>query len=169
MKEKSKLNYIKVLILFVVTILIVVLLANIYNDKKNYERANGDVMSFLATVKYEEMDEYLVENTDGFIYISSSADEYLESFEMELKEYLLNEEIEEDFAYLDSGNNPDKIYKNLKKSYIDENLSKQITFGSSNVLALDDGKIVAILSMDSNALNLEDVKNFVSSHGVLND
>ena len=59
MKKVSIENYIKVLILSAITVLVVLLLANFYIEKKQYERANQDVMGFLDTIKYEELNEYL--------------------------------------------------------------------------------------------------------------
>lgn len=166
MKKVSIENYIKVLILSVTTILVVLLLANFYTEKRQYERANEDVMGFLDTIKYEELNEYLVENTNGFIYISSSSDVFLDDFELELKNLILSHELEEEFVYIDSVEFSEKIYKDLKDTCFANNLSKETELGRANLFALRNGKIDAILQVNGDVVNLNDILSFINRHEV---
>lgn len=167
MKKISIGNYIKVFILCVVTVFVVLLLANVYVDKRQYERANEDVMSFLDTIKYDEMDEYLIENASGFIYISSSSDATLDSFELKLKTFILENELEEDFAYFDSNHESVNIYDKLKTSYYNDSLSKDTKLDAANLFAVHNGKVLAVLAINSDTVSIEDVMEFVQRFGVV--
>ena len=74
MKKVGTLDYIKVLILTIFTVVVVLILANCYIKRNNYERENDDIMNFLSNIKYEELSNYLVEHHDGYIYMSPSSD-----------------------------------------------------------------------------------------------
>jgi len=164
MKKIPMANYIKVFLLAVVTVFVVLVLANIYTDKRKYERANDDVMGFLSIIKYEELNEYLVENADGFIYISSSVDASLDSFELKLKEYILSEDLDEYFVYLDSSTFSEDTYNELKKSYFATNVSG-VHLGSANLLAVHDGKVTAVLVINTD--NFGEVVDFINNHEVV--
>lgn len=166
MKKVAMINYIKVLILAIVTVLLVIVLTNLYNDKRKYELSNDDVMSFLSAVKYDELREYLVENTDGFIYVASSTDTTLDSFELNFKDYILNDDLDKDIVYLDSSNFSTDMYNELKKNYFADNLSIDNEIGKSTLFAIRDGKIIAVLNINCNDVTLNDVKYFVSNYEV---
>ena len=168
MKKIPTVNYVKVIILCLVTIFIVMTLSTNYKKKIQYERANQDVMSFLSTVKYEELSSYLVENHDGFIYMASSADSSLEEFEEGLKNYILDEDLEKYCVYLDSSDFSSDMYENIQNSFFSSNLSKQIMLNSQpHIFAIQDGKIVSILYSISTSMTLDDVKNFVDTNEVV--
>ncbi len=162
MKKVPILNYVKVLILAIVTVLIVLVLANHYTKKNNYERENDDIMNFLSNIKYEELSSYLVEHQDSFIYMAPSSDSSLDELEKELKDYIVTNELEKEFVYLDSSNITSDIYDELKNNYFSSSL-KSIELGSTpTLLAVNDQEVVAILNSN---LNIEYVQEFVNTYG----
>ena len=170
MKKIPTINYIKVFILFVITCFSVLILAKNYKQKVHYERTNDDVMSFLSIVKYDELESYLVENYDGFIYMAPSANASLETFEKEFKEYILSEELEKVFVYLDNSDYSSDMYNELKKSFFSTSLVSTVTLSNeSNVFAVQDGEIVAVLYMTPNDISLDDVQKFINANEVEND
>lgn len=170
MKKIPTLNYIKVFILFVITLFIVLILSKNYKQKIQYERTNDDVMSFLSTVKYDELESYLVENYDGFIYMAPSTDISLEPFEKNLKEYILSEELEKVFVYLDNSDYSNDMYNSLKKLFFSSSLANQVTLNNKpNVFAVKDGKIVSVLYMSPGNILLDEVQKFIDANEVEND
>lgn len=168
MKKIPTINYIKVLILCFVTVIVTLLLSNNYKRKIQYERSNRDVMSFLSTIKYEELENYLVENHDGFIYMASSCDATLESFEESLKNYMLDQELEKYFVYLDNSGYSDEMYTTLEKTFFVPELSNQVVLSNRpNIFAIRDGKIIAVLYQEPTNITLEDVEKFVNVYEVV--
>jgi len=162
------LNYIKVLILFLLTVIIVIVLANNYKDRVNYERSNQDIMGFLSSIKYDEFASYLIEHRDGYIYIAQSSDTSLDSFKSEFKKYLLEEELEKYFVYLDSANYNDNDFDKFKSDYFISDL-KDIKNFTHSILAIKDGNVVAILSEEGNTMNIDSVMMFINKYQVIND
>lgn len=163
MKEIPVINYIKVLLLTIFTVVLVLILANVYTNKNNYERENSDIMNFLSKISYEDLTNYLVENQDGFIYMSSSSDASLDEFEEDLKNYILNNELDKVFVYLDSNEFNDDTYKSLKNNYFSSKLSNIQLNSKPTVLVIRDQKIVDILNED---ITIEKVSVFVASNEV---
>lgn len=166
MNKIPKFNYIKVLLLSIVTVALVIVLANIYTKKNNYDLENSDVMNFLSVVKCDDLANYLVENQNIFIYMAPSSNSSLEEFELELKDYILNEELEKDFVYLDSSAFSSNDYNILKTNYFSDELLKDDIVVDDNVtiFVVNNQKIVEVLNDN---VTIESVKVLINSYGEL--
>lgn len=166
MNKVPMINYIKVLLLFIVTIVLVVVLANIYTKRNNYNRENSDVMNFLSVVKYDDLENYLVENQNVFIYMAPSNNSNLDDFESSLKDYILSEELEKDFVYLDSSNFKFENYELLKQNYFSKSLldNKVQIDSRSAILVVNNEEIVEVLNEN---LTIESVKTLINTYGEL--
>lgn len=165
MKKIPFKNYVKVLLLFIVTIVGCLILANNYNDKKTYERENNHLKNFISNVKYDELQNYLTENCDGYIYVAPSIDTSLENFELQLKDLIINEEMEREFVYLDSSSLGDDDYQMIKKFFNDSLNSKKIDIPEcANIFVVRDGKIIDILFTNKSDITLDNVKNFITKY-----
>lgn len=164
MKKVSFLNYIKVLILAIFTVLVVLILANNYVKRSNYERENDDVMNFLSNIKYEELSNYLIEHHDGYIYMAPSSDSTLDEFEEQFKNYLVTNELEKEFVYLDSSNITSDMYADFVNNYFSSSLSNVTLSSIPTLLVVREQKVVAVLGSD---LTIDSVQNFVNTYEVL--
>ena len=168
MKKIPMGNYIKVAILFIITIILAFVLAENYKQKMKYEKSNNNNMSFLSTIKYEELDNYLVENHNGFIYIASSVDDSLGSFEESFKEYILDKELEHNFIYLDSSDYSSKIYAEIAEKYFSPKLRREQSYlgYQPNVLYIENGFISDSLYKNESKITLQNVIDFVNKYEV---
>lgn len=169
MKSIPVFNYIKVVILFVITCLVVFILVNYYNQKIQYERRNEDTMSFLSNVKYEELSSFLVENHDVLIYMAPSSDSSLDVFEEDLKQYILDLELEKEFIYLDSSSFSNYMYDEFKDKFFSSDALKESTHLNSrpSFFAVKDGKIIDVLYTDSSKVTMDMVEQFVNMYVVI--
>lgn len=168
MKKIPMCNYIKVVVLFVITVILVLVLANNYKKKMEYDKSNNGIMNFLSIIKYDELNNYLVENHNGFIYIASSNDSSLEPFEKSFKTYILDKELDREFVYLDSNNYSSKMYKEMVGKYFSKQLRNSDLYLNyqPNVLYIEDGVISDILYKNESKIGLQDVIDFISKYGV---
>lgn len=162
MKKIPLINYVKVCILFVVTIVVCLVLANNYNNKRLYEREEKHIQNFISNIKYEELQNYLTENHDGYIYIASVDDLSLEEFELSFKDFIVEEELEHEFVYLNSSSLNDDEYRKMK-DYFDASLkNRNIDIPNcANIFVVRDGKIIDILFTSPTNITLESARNFV--------
>lgn len=160
-------NYIQVFLLFVLTIVVCLVLSNIYKDKKAYKREHEHIQSFLSNVRYDELSNYLIENHDGYIYIASSQDLSLEPFERDFKDFIIKEDLRREFVYLDSNSLDEAAYKMIEGNFSEGLQRENISIPScSNLLAVKDGKIVDILYKTESPITLNNVQSFIFEHQV---
>lgn len=169
MKSISIFGYIKVVILFVITIFVVFVLSNYYRQKIQYDRQSQDAMGFLFNVKYDELSNFLVEKHDTLIYMSPSSDATLDSFEEELKQYILELELEKEFAYLDSSNFSSDMYEEfVDKFFASDTLKEKACPNSSaSFLAVENRKVIDVLCINSGDATMNVVEPFVNMHVVV--
>lgn len=156
MKKVPVSNYIKSLILIIITVVLTIFLANNYKARKEYESNINITMSFLTTVDASNIEEYLIENHDVIMYLSNSSDESLKEYEETLKKLIIKKELEKDIIYFDTKDLDEEYLKNLFQSYTSDNL-ENINIIEPNLLIFDNGKINKILYKDKQILRATDI------------
>lgn len=157
-------NYIKVFLLSIVTVTIVFILANNYQQKVLYEREHP--LQMLSNIKIDELESYLLETNDVYIYMASSSDLELEPFEKQLKEYITNNELDKEFIYLDIDNYSHNQFNQLKEILFSEELKKRdiILDNCPNILVIQEGKAQDILYSNCISIDMETVKEFMNGY-----
>ena len=87
-KEIPTKNYIILIILSLVTLILTFNLAGIYQERMEYNNQSNNIMKFLSEIKEEELKNYVLDNHDTIIYISSSVDNENKKFEYQLRKYI---------------------------------------------------------------------------------
>lgn len=168
-REIPKKNYIILIILSIGTILLVFYLNNIYKERLEYNNQNSNVMSFLSEIKEEELNNYILDNHDTIIYISSSINNENKKFESELKNYINKKNLSKDIIYLDSSNLSDSFYNNLKNNYLSDGLKKQnIQLNiTPNIIIIKEEKIVNVLYQQATTkFDSKQAKEFIKKYWV---
>ena len=90
----------------------------------------------------------------------------LDDFESSLKDYILSEELEKDFVYLDSSNFKFENYELLKQNYFSKSLldNKVQIDSRSAILVVNNEEIVEVLNEN---LTIESVKTLINTYGEL--
>jgi len=157
-----KKNYMIVLIISILTLLLIFGLKNIY--EKN-QVINNETLDFMSEIKENELKTFIIENHEAIIYLSSSNNETLDSFESKLKNYVLNNNLEKTIVYIDLSKVSDKFYENFNKQYF--NNKQIIVFEKEpSLLYKKEGKVVDYLSVSKSKINIDIVKEFVEIHGI---
>lgn len=156
MKKIPLINYIKALSLILFTIILIILIVNYYNSKKEYEDSMNITMSFLKTVDSSNIEEYLIENHDVIMYISNSEDANLKEYEETLKKLIIKKELEKNIIYFDTKDLSDEYMKEFLQNYAVDNL-KNVNIIEPNLFVFENGKIDTILYKDVQVLRATDI------------
>lgn len=124
-------NYFILAAIILLSGIIVIYIANMYKNKKDYEKEI--VMSFLKEIYAKDFDNYIIENPDSIIYVSDASNEELET---ELKKYIIEKDYTQDIVYIDLNKINTDFVKTLKK------YSNLINDKIPDVLIVKNGKIV---------------------------
>lgn len=124
-------NYFILAAIILLSGIIVIYIANMYKNKKDYEKEI--VMSFLKEIYAKDFDNYIIENPDSIIYVSDASNEELET---ELKKYIIEKDYTQDIVYIDLNKINTDFVKTLKK------YSNLINDKIPDVLIVKNSKIV---------------------------
>lgn len=130
-------NYFILATIIILSGIIVIYIANMYRNKKDYEKE--DTMSFLREIYAKDFENFIIENLDSIVYISDASNETLE---LELKKYIIEKDYIQDIVYIDTNKINIDFVNVLKKysSLIDDKLP--------NVLIIKGGKIINMLYIE---------------------
>ena len=114
MREIPKKNYMILAVLILVTVLITLVLSNIY---LNREKLVSNFYNNNNTIRTNDFDEYLMEYSDLIIYISDKYDLSHESFEKKFEKKLIDLNLKNNLVYIDKNELDTKFLKKLKEEY----------------------------------------------------
>lgn len=159
-------NYIIALLIVIITVALTILIANTYNNKKEYEESQNIRMGFLDKIDKNSIGNYIVENHDVIIYISDSSNIELEEYETQLKRMIIAMEYEKEIVYLDAKDLDDEFYNNFKQNYFNDDL-KSIDLKIPNLLIVENGKVSKILYTYDEELRASDLIKFINNNVVM--
>ena len=130
-------NYFILAAIIILSGIIVIYIANMYRNKKDYEKE--DTMSFLKEIYAKDFENFIIENPDSIVYINNTFDE---SLTLELKKYIIERDYIQDIVYIDT-NKINIDFVNTLKKY-----SNLINDKMPNVLIIKSGKIINIFYVE---------------------
>ena len=157
-------NYIKLILIMVITLVAVFLLRNVYLRDKLYEESTPLIRNYiLSEVNSNEIYNYVRENDEPIIYICTSNNKTCRDFEKEFGPYLKDNGLERKITYLNLNNLKKKssFIKEFNKFYDTKVL------GYPSIILFEEGKVKDILTVKvDNELSFDKVKEFWNKNSI---
>lgn len=100
MKKKS--NYIKLALILIATILITIMVCNIYRNYENNKGKESYLAKYIPNIKCSELSNAITElNSDSFLYLTFTGSKDIYNLEKELKKEIKKYNLEESIIYVD--------------------------------------------------------------------
>ena len=97
-----KKNYYILAIMLIGVVILTFSVVSIVNAVRNNNLNSGYINRYVSEIKYDELDNYLVEPaSDTFIYITYTGEKSIYKLEKDLKKLINNYELASDFIYVD--------------------------------------------------------------------
>lgn len=162
-KNVSFKNYV---ILAGVLILSIILVIYFYKWYDMYEKSENSVSvlnGYLSIINYNEIDDYLVENKNAVIYISSSGTAEVKDFEKKFINIINKYDLNNNILFLDlsSEDEDSQLFNNIKLKYRIKNLPSFIVFKN--------GAIYDIYDIKVNNYSIDKVIHYLIEVGVVDD
>ena len=149
-------NYIYLTLIIIITISITYYLYLWLVAYKEIE-SQSILEDYLQVINYSDIDNYVVENNDSFIYITNNDNDY-GKFENELSSLIKEYNLFDDILYLD-------VSDNIKNGTFTIN---NFTFKQYPIFVLyDDGNITSIYDIKANSFDIEKIEMYLESIGVI--
>ena len=143
-REIPKKNYVIVAIMAFVVIALVFYLAKLYTNA-SLNKNTSLISGYLFNVTLEEMDNYLLENPDIITYWADNEDLTNEKFEKKLKKYIIKNNLQKSFVFINIKNISEKEIESISNKYLCEKLKNIKLATKPSLLIMEDSKIVEVI------------------------
>lgn len=161
-------NYIIIAIIFIVSISLMVFLKNWYQSYQDYEKTIPVLDGVISEVRYNEIDNYIIDNQSVIIYIGVADDEDCRTLEKGLKKIIEKRHLKDKIVYFNISDVSDRelLLKEFNDKYVVEN--KIYTYPA--IILMEDGKVVDFRSKNaSQNLFASDVEQLLDEYEIQGD
>lgn len=155
-KNIPRRNYLYLLLIFLITVGVVYYLYLWFVTYKEV-KFSSNLIKYFQVINYNELEEYIIENEDVYIYVSSLTDDeinYEKQLEKKLRLYALKNKV----LYLDITNNID----NNKYSINNVNF-----FATPMILYFSNGELISSYNIKNSNFNADKTIKYLESIGVV--
>lgn len=168
-REVPKKNYIIMGVIAVATICLTFYLALWYKTIRDYNLNNSVIVEILSQIEEESISSYLLDNPTTVIYLASSNDQEIKSFERKFKKYIADNNLSNEIVYFDTNGLDNEDINSLLINYAGSSFKKLKNIVVPNLIYFENGEIVDILYVKQNAITKNDMVSFLERNNVVTD
>lgn len=165
LKKEKKIPFKNYLILAIILIITAIILTNFYLLSEKYQNNSIDTSimnEYLKEVNYNEIEDYLIENEDIVIYITSFYNDRVKNFEEKFSNIITNHHLNNNILYLNILNelNDKKTRNTIVKEY-----------GSTYpiILVYNSGNITSKYNIKKDNYNINKLEDFLIKEEIIDD
>ena len=164
MRKIPKKNYFITFIIVVLTVIITFVLMNMYSKDKKYKISTNDNLTNLSEIKENELSNYLTENQEIILYMSSSNNIEYQEFEKGLNDLVKENNLSKKITYLNTYNVSENFYSEFNLKYLD---NQNILFDKKSpyIFVIKDGKVINYLLSEN--IDIKSVNDFFNDNEVI--
>lgn len=174
MKVVPKKNYVLVTILCFATLIFVSYFIYVTKKKQAIIIEPSVLTGYVLELGEKEimtnLANYTMDNPETILYVSYGNDKYLRDFEREFKELIKEYNLKSNFVFVNLNVMSNRNFLNeLRERFFSNDLNNNYIKleKQSNMFLFKNGKIVKVLYYAEQRINLDDVKKFLLSEGII--
>lgn len=156
-------NYVVLGVILFVSIMVVVYVNGWLKQTKKQYTDNMVIFDFIKEIKVSEIDNYVIENPNFIIYISSKSNRDNIKFENDLEKFLADNDLQKDFIFINMDDFSNDSYSDFINKYYNNEEKFVLT---DSIIVVDEQKIKSIFNSQSNQLSIKNVKKFLKNNEV---
>ena len=157
-KDIPKKNYFILGIILIISCILVYYINAWYSLYQYEKRGNSPITTYMEIINYNEVENYIAENSDAIIYVSKSNNLKIRKFEEDNEKLFKKLELNYNILYMDAKD----VNKDLKIKY---NVNEYPT-----ILFYKNKRLVNKYVLELDNINYNDIKNIIDySNGENND
>lgn len=165
-REIPRKNYIIVFAIGLLTMLIVLYMAEFYNNNK-YSEDKSVISDYLFNINIKELDNYLLENPDVVIYCADNENLENEKFEKKLRKLIIKEDLQKQFVFLDAKEIKENDIQKIQENYL-SNKTKNVSLDYYPlILIITDGKIEEVIKLTEQNMDIDYLEEKFMNHEVI--
>ncbi len=174
MREISKKNYILVMIICVVTLALVSYFTYVIKKKQAVIVETSALSGYVLELGEKEimtnLTNYTVDNPETILYVSYGNDKHLIKFEQEFKDLIKEYNLKPNLVFVNLNVISNKNFlSELREKFFSDDLNNNYIKleKQPNMFLFKNGKIVKVLYYAEQRINIDDVKKFLTSEGII--
>lgn len=161
MKKIPLRNYFILVGLLVVSSIAVLYFIDWYKELQK----NSSIMpQYFGELKVSEIDNYIIENTDFIIYMSSKENNKMKNFEKKLQKMLVSKNLLNETIYINADEFSEKSFNDFIKKY--SNKEYVVSLKDAVIIIFENQKIKNIFARNADEIDVDDVQKFLTENGV---
>ena len=161
-------NYIFLGIIILVSILLIFYFYLWYLTYEESKLNNQIMDRYLQVINYNELEDYIVENKDAYVYVSVLENQKIRDFEIKFKTVIIENSLKREMLYLDLT----EIYNNKKELKTIENkyhINNKKISDVPCILVFKEGRLSDIYSIKEKNYNIDNLEDFLEEEGLEQD
>ena len=157
-------NYIYLAIVILISLLLIFYFYLWYLTYEESKLNNQIMDRYLQVINYNELNDYVTENKDAYVYVSVLENQEIRNFEIEFKNTIIDNSLKKEMIYLDLT----EIYNNNKKINEAKEYYKIDNKTISNIpciLVFKNGNLTNIYDIKNDNYNIEKIEKFLYEEG----
>ncbi len=174
MREIPKKNYVLVAVICFVTLICVTYFTYVIKKQQSVVIEPSVLSGYVLELGEKEiminLTNYTVDNPETILYVSYGNNKYLRKFEQEFKELLKEYNLKSNFVFVNLNAMSNRNFLNeLRERFFSDDLNNNYIKleRQSNMFLFKNGKIVKVLYYAEQRINIDDVKKFLLSEGII--
>ena len=157
-------DYIMVIGLFIIAGTLIIILANYYKDYRTYYKSIPVINGYVNEISEDELDNYILENNDTFIYICKAEDNNCRKLEKNLKDFIKKYNLKDKTIYINlSKVRNEKVF--IKKTN-NKYSSIKIVNNYPSFIIIKNKKILDLTTGD---ITINSIKDLLESYKMIGD
>ena len=161
-------NYMILGLVVVVTVLAVFYMRNWYIMTKIYNNTSP-MLDVVSEINADEISNYVMENQNFIIYVSSSTNDKVKGFEKNFSKYIVDKGISNSILYINLDTNDNALLTNQLITYArTKDVKNNINNNGVSIYIFDNGDITKVIT-NVDKVNIRQIDKIFKKYGVIDN
>jgi len=162
-------NYLIYVLIILASVLLVVYLRTWYRAYSLYQLTIPVINGYLHEIKYDELDNYILENSNFVLYMCTSNDEECREYEREFRKIVRMNNLKDQIIYLNLNDHVKKTNNILldSKLAVEDLMTKEIFFNSYPTISIFRDKKLHDVLIINDTITMDKVNQFLEEYEII--
>lgn len=167
-KEIPFKNYIILGVVILITILAVFYIRNWYIMTKIYNNTSP-MLDIVSEINSDEISNYVMENQNFIIYVSSGTNDKIKGFERNFSKYIVDKGVSNNILYINMDTTESINLSNQLMAYAkNDSVKNKISVNDVSMYIFENGKITEVV-MGADKINMRQIDKLFKEYGMIDN
>ena len=161
-------NYIILALVVLITVIAVFYARIWYKETRNYDDKNSVMLDVVSTINQDELSNYILENPNFILYLSSGQDRNIKDFEKKFKKLIVKKALTQNMLYLNTDNtDKGRLIIYLKSLAKDDKIKTKIIDNSSVSIYIFENSQIKYVIVNAEDFSIKQIDLLLQKYGMI--